>query len=166
MALTVETGSIVAGANSYASVAEARAYATARGVTLPVGDPAVEVLMIRAMDWLESLRAQYPGTKVSATQPLQFPRVGVYVDGFLVAETEIPAILKSAQCQVAVDLNDGIDPLATYTAEPAVIREKVDVLETQYSEVSVDQVPYLRKAHGFLRPLLSANTPLLGVLRI
>ena len=45
MALTIEDGSGVAGANSYIDVAAARTYAAARGLTLPAADGDVEALL-------------------------------------------------------------------------------------------------------------------------
>jgi hypothetical protein len=156
MALIIEDGTLVADANSYVTLEEARAYALARGVTLSAVDATLEVFVVKAMDWLESLRAKYQGVKVSADQSLQFPRVGLTVDGFEVAEDEIHPLLKKAQCQVIMDLAAGLDPQASWDGSPAVLREKVDVIETEYAESNPNgQLPYLRKAYSFLAPFLN-----------
>ncbi len=126
MTLTVETGAIVTGANSYISITDFTTYATARGVTLVTG---AEQLLVRAMDYIESL--QYIGTKVESDQPLQWPRTGVYIDGYAFPDDDIPQQLIDGQCQVAIAIDQGNDPLIDYA--PAVKRKKVGPLELEYS---------------------------------
>jgi hypothetical protein len=158
MALIIEDGSIVADASSYVTLDEARAFALARGITLPADDASLEVLVIKTMDWLESMRAKYQGVKVSETQELQFPRVGVVAEGFEVAETAIPTLLKKAQNQAIMDMFAGLDPLVSSDGTAQVLREKVDVIETQYAEGQGNGlVPFLRKATNFLAPLLNGS---------
>ena len=52
MAITVEDGSGVAGANSYATVAQLMTYAASRGVELEIKDHAAEVLLLKGMDYI------------------------------------------------------------------------------------------------------------------
>lgn len=127
MAIIVEDGSIVTGANSYTSEAELTAYAADRGVTLTAAE---SVLLIKAMDYLETL--SYIGTKKTAAQPLQWPRTGVTIDGYSFASDAIPSQLKAAQLALAVSIDAGADPLATI--DRATKREKVDVLEVEYMD--------------------------------
>ena len=75
--IIVEDGSVVAGANSYVTEAELTTYAADRGITLTA---ATDVLLIKAMDYIESL--SFIGTKFSEGQSLQWPRSNVYIDGF------------------------------------------------------------------------------------
>lgn len=105
MTIIVEDGSIVSGANSYASEAELTAYATDRGLTLTTG---AEQLLISAMDWVEV--QSFKGTKSTSDQPLQWPRESVYIDGYLIASDEIPQDLKLLQMRLAVDIDAGSDP--------------------------------------------------------
>lgn len=63
--LVIEDGSIVTGANSYISVEEARTYASCRGVSLSEDDSVVEVQLIKANDYLQSLRCSYKGCKTN-----------------------------------------------------------------------------------------------------
>lgn len=158
MALVIEDGSLVAGATSYVSVAEARAYAAARASTLPADDAQVEAALIVAMDYLESLRGEYQGRKVDpATQDLQWPRVGVQLDGWDVPPTTIPKILKDAQCQLALESAAGTDLMPTGDGRE-VIREKVDVLETEYAPgAGGAPQPFFAKVNALLQPLLSAG---------
>lgn len=157
MALIIEDGSLVANANSYATLVEARAYALARGVTLDVDDSVVEVQMIQAMDFIEAQRARFQGEKVSKDQSLQWPREDVSVDGFDYEADEIPRTLKDAQCQLAMDVSAGEDLMPNADGRE-VIREKVDVLETEYTSQGGPVSPVFRKALSLLEPLFSSAT--------
>src|SRR4051812_42111718 len=101
MALTIEDGSGVSGANSYASVADARAYALARGLTFSAVDGDVETALVLACDKLETYR--FRGLKTDEAQALQWPRKCVYIENALhpLADDAIPARIVQAQCQLA-----------------------------------------------------------------
>jgi hypothetical protein len=103
MALVVEDGSQVQGANSYISVDDARAYASARGLTLPVSSADVEILLTKALDFIEVFRSQFQGKKTSSAQALQWPRTRVVIDGESFASDEIPEELRKAQAQLAIE---------------------------------------------------------------
>lgn len=157
MALTIEDGSLVAGANSYATVAECRAYAALRGLTLPVADGEVEILLIKAADYLESFEGRYKGSRVNATQALAWPREYVIIygsDDFPV--DEIPEQLKNAQCQLAFDAIAN-DLQATGTGRE-VVKEKVDVIEVEYAPGGGHVVQAVfAKAMAFLQPLFNSG---------
>lgn len=157
MALVIENGSLVTGATSYVTVDAARAFAVARAATLPTPDGEVEALLIRAMDMLESFRDRFKGSKVDpATQALQWPRMDVVIDGWEVPVTHIPQELKNAQCQLAIEAN--LTDLMPTGDGRDVIREKIDVLETEYAPGSggVAQ-PYFPKVQALLAPLLKSG---------
>lgn len=162
MPLTIEDGTGVAGANSYADVTGARAYATARGLTLPVADADIEALLILAMDFIEAHRSQFQGVKTASTNPLQFPRTGVSLDGYELADSAIPQILKDAQAQLAIDaVSSSLMPTGTGRE---VIKEKVDVIEVSYATSgNTNTQPIFTKAVAMLRPLLKSG--LFGELR-
>ncbi len=105
--IIIEDGTIVSGANSYVTVDELETYADDRGITL-TGDP--EQLLIQAMDFLESLN--YIGIKKDKDQDLQWPRCGVYIDGYCFPNDEIPKELKKSQLSVAVSIDQGNGPLS------------------------------------------------------
>lgn len=154
VSIIVETGEIVPNANSYVSEAELTSYASDRGITL-VGD--ADVLLIRAMDYIESL--SYKGYKVSSIQPLQWPRRGVYIDGYYVPSDSIPKELKYALMQTAIAIDEGNDPLAVQTQ--AVKREKVDVIEVEYASGSSSS-PVIKQINVALAKLLGGNGSLGG----
>ncbi len=147
MTLTVETGAIVANANSYVSTTDFTTYATARGITLTSG---AETLLVQAMDYIESL--SYIGTKYTATQGLQWPRSNVYIDGYLFAYNDIPQELINAQMQVAMAIDVGNGPLATIAR--ATKRERVGELEVEYT-AGADSVAIVRTINAMLWKLLS-----------
>lgn len=114
-------------ANSYVSEADLSTYASDRGITI-TGTPAV--LLIQAMDYVES--QMFIGTKETDTQPLQWPRNNVYIDGYYVAPEDLPSELKNGQMATALAIDAGNDPLSTVDRE--VKKEKVDVIEVEYMD--------------------------------
>lgn len=135
MAVVVENGTVVAAANSYITVATARDYATARGVTLDPSDAVVEQLILHSMTYLESLR--YVGARTAPdVQELSWPRYGAVVDGREFLENQIPPNLIKAQCQIVMEQAQGVSLFksqAAGAAQPFVKREKVSVIETEYA---------------------------------
>lgn len=156
MTITVEDGSIVADANSYVDEADLTAFASARGITLTTDE---EQLLIRAMDYIEYL--YYKGTKVSEDQSLQWPRTGVYIDGYLFSDEAIPKEIKEAQMQCAIAIDQGNDPLQDLDRK--VVREKVGNLEVQYSESSVVSVINKKIMNTIKKLLASGNGYVLDV---
>lgn len=159
MALTVETGAGVAGADSYISLADARIYATSRGIALSVTDATAEVQLRNAFDYLETL-TDYKGQRVASDQATQWPRSGVFLfpGADEVAIDEIPLSLKYAQVQLAAAVNSGLDLQPTANGDPFIVRDKVGPIETQYSfTVSTSGVPIVRAASSLLSPLLNGG---------
>lgn len=154
MTIIVEDGSIVADANSYVTVADARAYAAARGITLSATDSVVESLLINAVDYTESKRAQYQGSKVSQDQELQFPRYNVSIDGFEIPPTTIPKTLKNAQMQLVIESSEGIDLMPTQSGQ-FVTEETVGPITTKYSDkAGLDGLePQMTAVDALLEPL-------------
>ena len=73
--IIIEDGTNVEGANSFVTVEECRAFAEARGLTLPVDDSDVEILLIKAVDYLNSIENRFQGHRYfySDGQNLCFP---------------------------------------------------------------------------------------------
>ena len=130
MTLIVEDGSIVSGADSYVSVAEYEAWATARNIEFD--SSLVESQIVRAMDYIETLR--FIGQKSTKAQTLQWPRVGVVVDGYELDYNEMPIQLKRAVFESVKAESEGVSQLAN--VERQTIREKVGDIEVQYTENS------------------------------
>lgn len=96
MAIVKEDGTGLPTANSYADVDDLVTFAEERGVILPEGDPAKEILLIKAMDAIETYDNRFRGERYTADQALSYPR---YYDR---VNTGIPAKLIKAQLSLAV----------------------------------------------------------------
>jgi hypothetical protein len=83
----------------------------------------------------------------------------VWIDGVEFPDDEIPSELVAAQIQLAYDSE-------TYELQPTgtgqeVLREKVDVIETEYAKRGTGTVQaQFNKALNFLKPLMKAGTGL------
>ena len=156
MALIVEDGSQVAGANAYAAEAAILAYAVARGVTL---DPfKIPVYNAIAIDYLEGKRKEYAGYKVSQTQALQFPRTGLVIDGYDFPPNSIPIELIKANCQLIIEQSLGVALMPTQN-EPLIKSEAVGPIKTEYV-VSAGSIfePWIASVEILLAPLLKAGS--------
>ena len=133
MAIEIEDGSGKEDSNSYVTVAEARTYATARGVALSDNDAVVESMLMLAMDYLEAQRGRYQGHKTHpGVQALQWPRAGVILDcQYRLPDDVIPVELKRAQMQAVIEVAAGLVLMPSSDGR-VVKREKVDVIETEY----------------------------------
>lgn len=152
--IIVEDGSDVANANSYADVAAARAYASARGVVLPADDDEVAAMLIRSNDYLEAQACRYQGKQSSSLQALQWPRTGVLLNGDELPSNVIPKSLIAAQIQLSMAINAGFDLQPNISPQDYVIKEKVDVIETQYADpLAVGILPTFTAVNALLAPL-------------
>lgn len=136
MALVVETGNIVAGANSYVDLSYFNTYLSTNGVTTTATDSQKEIYLKKAITYLEGFRTRFLGKKYKAEQALQWPRLYVVIDGFEVSETTIPTELKDAQCQLAVEQilgNDLFPKPKTSKSEGAVIEKTIGPLTKKFA---------------------------------
>lgn len=143
MALVLEDGSGVTGANTYALTATIDNYHSLLGNSTWTGLEAdKESANLRAMRYLESL--DYNGVKDEESNPLEWPRQGAYDrNGFLIDNDVIPQGLINALCEAAlVELTSpgGLRP--STSTQGQVKRQKVDVIETEYFEAFSQTVSY------------------------
>ena len=80
---------------------------SARGVTLT---GTASVLLTKALDWVEL--QSYSGTRTDDAQALSWPRKNVYIDGVLQDSATVPALVEELQIRVAVDIDQGTNPLS------------------------------------------------------
>ena len=144
--IIVEDGTVVAGANSYVTEADLTQYAADRGVTL---NTATDVLIIKAMDYIESLN--FIGDKHIEEQPLQWPRDEVYIDGYYIERETIPKELKNGVYATALAIDAELDPLRV--VERATKREKVDVVEVEYMDSAASET-IVRTINAALRKII------------
>lgn len=144
MALIVEDGSIVAGAESYISVVEAADYLTGRGdiafSALALSEQ--ESALRRATDYLtQKYRTRWRGERAVSSQSLDWPRQGVVTPEGELSASLVPLDVKRACAEMAVRaissvLNPDIDPAA------AVTKEKVGPVEVEYLGVPAGRLSY------------------------
>lgn len=132
MALVIEDGSVVTGANSYVTLAEFKAWADARDITYSADDDALEATILRAMDYLE--RLFFIGNKANENQPLQWPRTEALIDGYYADATEIPKEVKTALYEATVVEAAGYSELENQSRK--TLRERVGDIEVQYADNS------------------------------
>ncbi len=177
--IIVESGSIVTGADSYESLANAGAYLVKRGDATWAAATAAnrEAALRKATTYLDGhYRKRWKGQKVyPLTQALEWPRVGVRVvdeqvyyydtppsfydseySGYI-AITTIPQRLKDACCELALRALSA--PLAD-DITAGIKREKVDVIETEYFQGAAPGTTYQivdQLLSDFLKPSGSAD---------
>jgi len=167
MSIIIEDGTGKSDAESFISVETASAYFTARGVTtwdaLDTGEETVnrEAALRKATDYLTAVyRDRWEGVRYTETQALDWPRAGVVRDSWQVDTDEIPIEVQRAEAELALK-SASDDLLADQTQ--GVVKEKVGVIEVEYSEHSPARVRY-SFIDAMLRPYLNSvagcNVPL------
>lgn len=129
MALTVEDGTGVAGADSYVSAAAFQTWATDRGYSIPPTLADLEPLLRKGCDFIE--RKRFLGEIEFADQGLSFPRLITDVEGTAVS-TGIPAKLKTAQMLLALESMNG--PLTAAARANKYLATKIDQIYLKYAD--------------------------------
>lgn len=160
MALKVEDGTGVTGADSLVSRATYIAYAAAVGVTIADADAADQELR-EAMRVIDSVEPRMQGVRESRDQALSFPRSGMIVNGWGYASDEIPQAAKDAQMELALYINAGNDP---YNPEERkiVTQERVEgAVDIRYAVGAVASNTKGERWQLLLRKLLRSSDMLL-----
>lgn len=140
------------GFNTYASVADLRAFAAGRGYTVPADDDECGMLLMQAMDFLEG--RSWRGQRSSASQPLSWPRSGVRFDGVDLPDDAIPQRLIDAQCRLAIESQE-IDLTPSVSGGGAVIAESVQgAVSVQYEPGTNKATPSFPWFYSSLRGLV------------
>jgi len=156
MALTIEDGTIVAGADSFATAAELVTYAANFGRVIPADTPSQEALLRRAA--LEMNAKPWKGRTVSQDQMLAWPRYEVCLNRFLLPSNTIPAQIKAGQMALATEIHadDMKDPS---TKQGAAIRKKVGPIDLEYAVASstVTKAAAIRQSYAQFAGLLESS---------
>jgi hypothetical protein len=172
MSLIVEDGSIVDGAESYASVDDANTYLDAMGMTTwaNLTDTDKERALRRAtMFMLARYRGRWKGSKVKYAQSLDWPRVGVtpadaeppystqagfgYGYQYEIPYTSVPKEVKNACCELAFRAAAG--PLME-DLQQQILQETVGPITTKYDNTSPQSARYVF-VDAILGPLLVSS---------
>ena len=157
MSLIVEDGSVVTGAESYISVADATTYNTARGNAAWAAlttDALREAALRKATDFMRQVyRSRWQGYKVNEDQALDWPRYDVEVEGYAVDSDIVPTEVKNACAELALKASAAeLNPDLTQ----GVAREKVGQIEVEYDKASPQFTRY-RAIDALLSPYLKAG---------
>lgn len=153
MPLIVETGAVVAGADSYVSAGDYQIYGAHRGWELAGEDAIDEINLRRAFDALNRLWT-YSGLPLDAAQEGAFPRSSV---------AGIPKRLKDAQCELAYLIQGGFDPFIPVDSKTSQ--------NIKIGPISIGGATLptgggrIKQVEGLLRPLLGAGAGQLKVVR-
>lgn len=157
MALVIEDGSIVAGAESFATAAELVTYAANFGRTIPADAAAQETLLRRAA--LQMSAMSWKGGLVSELQALSWPRYDVYRENWLVPSDSIPAQIKAGQMALATEVYaDDLDPPEQKTG--TVTEERVEgAVDVKYGSPSnyISRPAATRQSYAQFGPFLQAS---------
>lgn len=153
--LIVEDGSIVPGADSYTSLADARVLADKFGWTLPEDDGEAEAALRNGAAYIDLQESILCGTRVSAEQSLAFPRNGLKVYGFHVANNTIPKQVIHAQIAAAVEYGKGSDVRGSTDGRITTHEEVVGAVVVEYADNGVTgSTITITAALDALRPLI------------
>lgn len=161
--IIVEDGSGVENANAYQSVADVRAYAAQRGVTLPVDDDEVAAWIIKSTDYFEALACEFQGHKTDCNQALQFPREGMVICCKDFPNDQIPAELKKAVGAAVVIQNEGLVLQPNITAADYVTEETIGPITTKYANpIQAGITSRFTALDALLQPLFFASCGQVG----
>lgn len=151
---TVEDGTVVAGANSYVTVAYADDYFEIdpnfkdTWASLPISEQ--EYYLAWSTRILDQ-KVRWNGQRTSDTSALRWPRTGVSdADGVTIGTNTMPRQLKEATCEFAKWLYSN-DP-TTGRDEDNLKRIMVDVVEIEYQD-GTTQSAYASIVNQILKPL-------------
>lgn len=168
MALIVETGAVVAGAESYISVTDADTHHSNFGNTAwaALTTTAKEQYLRRATQhMLQMYRPRWKGYRKDASQVLDWPRSFVYLEPFvhgavgswpfLVSDTIVPNEVKTACADLALKastetlLPDGTQQVAEETVGPITVKyDQYSPANKQYFAIDAILSPYLNSIGG------------------
>lgn len=165
MALIVEDGTVVTGAESYCTAAFATTYHDNRGNAAwaaLASDTIRERLLRKATDYMMQVyRGRWKGYRVEDGQALDWPRSSVCVDGYSVDSDIVPNEVQTACAELALKASS-----ATLYADQSqgVVREKIGPIETEYDKNSSQAIQY-KAIDSMLRPYLSRPAGIAEVIR-
>ena len=166
MAIVVETGAGVAGANSYVDLADARALLATRGMSLDAVDATAEIQLIQAAFYLESYDDRILGTRADRLQLMLWPRADAEEGVFLLDGDTTPDALILSQCLAAVAIaTSELIPSTVDTSRGKVVtRTKVGPLEKQFTVTGEEQSSVTPAKVGTvdlaMRPILKTTSGL------
>lgn len=153
--LIVETGQIIAGADSFISLADARTLAARYNLALPADDTEAEAALRNGAVYVGLQEPMMCGSRISSLQELSFPRQGVTLYGYPVAPDSIPAQVIRAQVIAAIEYGNGTDVRASTDGRATSMERVEGAVTVQYfNNGSSGATTVITAAIDALRPLL------------
>ena len=150
--LIIEDGSGVDGANSYTSILNAKNYAQSRGITLDEDPLVIGQQLVRAFDFIETYECKFQGERVYPATA--WPRDGVCLGKYNFPSDQIPTQLKTAQIELVIAQERGVDLFAVISAQDYVTEETVGPITTKYANpLALSAYPNIPAANSALTPL-------------
>lgn len=155
MTVIVEDGTGLPSAEVYVALADFKAWAAKRLYDItPYSDPTIEAKMLDATLWIDT-KYRYGGSKLKATQALEFPRQGL-VDWSGNAVTGVPNNVKAASNDLT--WKSFTTPLYTDAArDGAIQQEVVGPLSVTYFDGASSQTTFTA-AEQLLKPYVIDDT--------
>lgn len=158
MALLVEDGTGVVGAESYQTVAAADTYHSNLGNSAwaALSTPVKEQSLRKATNYMtQEFQSRWKGYRIDADQALDFPRSSVIVFDSFIASNIVPEPVKNACAELALKANSGaLNPDSTQNVKAKTIGP-IKIEYDQYSSQnkrydSIEQMlaPYLTGSSG------------------
>lgn len=164
MAIVIEDGTGLTDAEAYISVADADTYFAARGNAAwgALLEAAKEAALRLGADYMEAVYGErWKGARVSMTQALSWPRDGVCVNGFEVADDVVPTAVARANAELAMRASAGT-LLADQGAQ--VVSETVGPISVTYAEGARQYTRYAY-VNGLLGAYLDGSAGQVRVVR-
>lgn len=169
MSLIVETGAIVAGAESYISVTDASAFHLARGdnTWATITTAQMEEALRRATDYMVQVyRWRWHGSRRSSSQPLDWPRdlvplMDSPIESYVANDT-VPNEVKSACAMLALRAAAG-ELLADQSRTKTSVT--VGPISTTYAPGSSQAIKYAA-IDALLRPYLTSGSGQIPMVRV
>jgi len=162
MAITivVEDGSIVAGANSFVSLEDAKTIAEQLGLVLSADDEVAKSQLVQGYYQLvRSYESRLQGRIVNRTQTGIFPRYDVVAKGFYVPSNEIPVEAINAQLSYADSINKGSDMNQTASSQEVQSESLDGVGSKTYKQGSSRRTtPSVPAVTQWLQPFMKGNS--------
>lgn len=157
MAIVVEDGTGKSDSETLISVADADTYFAARGDTVWAAiatEEEKEQLLRKASDYiLGTYGPRWSGSRLLSTQALDWPRVGVISNGWLVESDLVPIIVANASAELS--LQASISTLLANT-EKSIKSEKIGPIETEFDDFANAEVKYTQ-IDRLLSPFFSSG---------
>ena len=159
MALIVEDGSVVAGADSFISLADARTMAANYGWSLPVDDTEAERALRNGAQYVDLQEARFGGSRVSASQTRSWPRTGASNSyGFDIDDDVVPTQAQCGQVAAAAEYGAGTDVRASTDGKMVQSEEVVGaVKQSFFNNGKTDLTVAITRALDCLKPLMISS---------